>query len=71
VEVELDSNGRVLMPDKLKRHAGIDKDVVLVGVRDRAEIWSKEAWDKYEASHGDLLQHLDEVLGRGAPARDA
>lgn len=70
VEVELDSNGRVLMPDKLKRHAGIDKDVVLVGVRDRAEIWSKEAWDKYEASHGDLLQHLDEVLGRGAPARD-
>ncbi|MFM7281727.1 MAG: division/cell wall cluster transcriptional repressor MraZ, partial [Planctomycetia bacterium] len=31
VEVELDSNGRVLMPDKLKRHAGIDRDVVLVG----------------------------------------
>ncbi|MEY2784791.1 MAG: hypothetical protein RL277_998 [Planctomycetota bacterium] len=67
VQVELDSTGRVLMPDKLKRHAGIDREVVLVGVKDRAEIWSKEAWETYEARNGELLQHLDEVLSGEPP----
>lgn len=67
VQVELDSTGRVLLSDKHKRHAGIDKDVVLVGVKDRAEVWARETWEKYQASNGELLQHLDEVLGGEAP----
>jgi MraZ protein len=67
VQVELDASGRALLPEKLKKHAGIDKDVVLVGVKDRAEIWAKETWEAYEAANGELLQHLDEVLRGNAP----
>ncbi len=59
---ELDASGRILLPEKLKKHAGIDKDVVIVGVKDRAEIWAKKAWDAYEAQNQELLQHIDEVL---------
>lgn len=42
---ELDKQGRVLIPAKLREHAGIDKDVILVGVLDKIEIWSKERWE--------------------------
>lgn len=70
--VELDAAGRVLLPEKLKRHAGIDKDVVIVGVKDRAEVWAKETWESYEMRNQELLQHIDEVLrdapGGAAPA---
>lgn len=45
-QVELDKQGRILLPAALREFAGLDKDVVLVGVGSRIEIWSK---DKYEA----------------------
>lgn len=43
--VELDKQGRILLPAPLRDFAGLDKDVVLVGVGSRVEIWSKEKWD--------------------------
>ena len=46
---ELDSSGRILVPDYLKKHAGISNQVVLVGVNDRIEIWSPERWEQFEA----------------------
>lgn len=50
-QVELDKQGRILLPAALREFAGLDKDVVLVGVGSRIEIWSKE---KYEAVGEDL-----------------
>jgi MraZ protein len=44
-QVELDKQGRILLPAGLREFAGLDKDVVLVGVGSRIEIWSKEKWD--------------------------
>lgn len=41
---ELDSQGRIVIPQKLKKYAGIEKDVVIIGVHDRAEIWAAEKW---------------------------
>ena len=41
---ELDSQGRIVIPQQLRKYAGLDKDVVLIGVNDRAEIWSADAW---------------------------
>lgn len=41
---ELDSQGRIVIPQKLKEYAGIEKDVVIIGVHDRAEIWAAEKW---------------------------
>lgn len=43
--MELDKQGRILLPANLREFAGLDKDVVLVGVGSRVEIWSKEKWD--------------------------
>ncbi len=50
-QVELDKQGRILLPQALREFAGLDKDVVLVGVGSRIEIWSKE---KYEAESDDV-----------------
>lgn len=46
-EVCCDKQGRILLPDYLKEFAEIKTRVVLVGVSDRIEIWSKEKWDHY------------------------
>jgi MraZ protein len=45
VEVQPDSQGRVVIPNDLKNYAGIEKDAVINGAGDHAEIWSKERWD--------------------------
>ncbi len=42
---EADKQGRILIPAKLRESAGLDKDIVFVGVLNKIEIWSKERWD--------------------------
>lgn len=49
-EEVLDSQGRIKIDRSLAEHANIIKDVVLVGVSTRAEIWAKELWDEYSSS---------------------
>lgn len=44
-ECEPDKQGRILIPAKLRESAGLDKDIVFVGVLNKIEIWSKERWD--------------------------
>jgi MraZ protein len=44
VEVQPDGQGRVVIPNDLKNYAGIEKDAVINGAGDHAEIWSKERW---------------------------
>ena len=46
-ECELDKQGRVLVPQVLKDHAQLKKDVVIIGVSSRVEVWSKEVWERY------------------------
>ena len=45
---ELDSQGRIVIPQKLRSYAGLEKDVVIIGVNDRAEIWAADAWNSQE-----------------------
>ncbi|MDD5269761.1 MAG: division/cell wall cluster transcriptional repressor MraZ [Candidatus Omnitrophota bacterium] len=47
VDVTCDKQGRVLLPQYLKDYAGIKRDVMIVGVSNRMEIWSKEEWNRY------------------------
>ena len=42
---EVDKQGRILIPNKLREQAGLEKDIVFVGVLSKIEIWSKEKWD--------------------------
>ncbi len=44
-EVEVDKQGRILVPNLLREFAALNKDVVLVGVASRIEIWSKERYE--------------------------
>jgi MraZ protein len=42
---EVDKQGRILIPNKLREQAGLEKDIVFVGVLSKIEIWSKEKWE--------------------------
>ena len=44
---ELDKNARILVPPELRVYAGLEKDVVIIGVGTRAEVWSKARWESY------------------------
>ena len=46
-EADIDSTGRVLVPDYLKSFAGITSKVVVAGVSERVELWDEKAWDAY------------------------
>ncbi|MCI8293531.1 MAG: division/cell wall cluster transcriptional repressor MraZ [Hespellia sp.] len=45
-EGKLDGHRRVLIPPSLRKAANLEKDVVLVGVQDRVEIWDKACWEE-------------------------
>ena len=47
IECEFDKQGRVLITANLRKFAGIEKDVIVIGVSKRAEIWSKDRWEAY------------------------
>ncbi|MBR5088873.1 MAG: division/cell wall cluster transcriptional repressor MraZ [Ruminiclostridium sp.] len=52
-EIEPDKQGRALIPAPLREYAGLDTDVVIVGLEGRAEIWDKEAWEKFNSAKSD------------------
>lgn len=57
-EAEVDTAGRVLIPDYLKDFAGLKSDVVVAGVNDRVEVWDKKKWESYKdqiESQGDAM----------------
>ena len=46
-QAECDRQGRFLVPANLRAHAKLQKDVVLIGISNRIEVWSKAEWDRY------------------------
>jgi MraZ protein len=62
-EVEIDSLGRILVPDFLKQYAVLEKEVVVTGVFNRLEIWSKDTWDEYKGRIEKNTSELAEKLG--------
>jgi MraZ protein len=55
-EAKLDSQGRVTIPQRLRDAVGIKKDVVVLGVRDRMEIWDRRSYARYERSFAGAYQ---------------
>lgn len=62
VEVELDSQGRILIPEYLRGSAGIGKEVVLAGALGRIEIWDKENFRQYQEKIGNESSIIAERL---------
>jgi len=47
-EVEVDDQGRIVLPDRLVSYASLGEQVYFLGIGDRVEIWNKEVWEKKE-----------------------
>ena len=63
VDVSLDSLGRILIPDNLKKFAGLKEKVVITGVYKKLEIWNEENWMKYKSRIESQTDMLAEKLG--------
>ncbi|KLU60449.1 protein MraZ [Peptococcaceae bacterium CEB3] len=61
-ECEVDKQGRILLPANLRQYAQITKDVVLVGVSTRVEIWSQELWAEYSSRAEEAYAQAAESL---------
>lgn len=61
-EVIADKQGRVLIPSYLKSYAEISEDVMIIGVSDRIEIWSKAKWKEFFDSNKGQFEDLAEKL---------
>jgi MraZ protein len=58
-EIELDGQGRLVIPARLRTYAGLDSEVTVAGERDHIEVWDRETWLEYQAK-------LDQE-GNGSP----
>jgi MraZ protein len=58
----LDKTGRCQIPESLRIYAGLTKDVTVVGVADRIEIWDTETWETVAAEADDYYAAIEEVL---------
>lgn len=64
VEVEIDSIGRILVPDFLRERAGLKNKVSVIGVQNRVEIWNEKSWMDYKKVVEKQADSLAEKLGQ-------
>jgi transcriptional regulator MraZ len=64
VEADVDKQGRVMIPAALTSYAKLARDVVVAGVRNRLEIWDREAWRKQRDEFEGSAEHVAERLAR-------
>lgn len=65
-ESETDKQGRILIPQNLREYANVNKDVYIIGVSTRVEIWNKEKWEGYcgeEQGSADNIADKMAILG--------
>ena len=60
---QLDKQGRILIPQNLRQYAKLQKDLVIVGASNRAEIWDQEKWEQMcgEVTSEMIAQTMDEL----------
>jgi MraZ protein len=63
MDVELDNQGRILVPDYLRKYAGLKKQVVVAGLYNRIEIWDSERWRGYKQKTESASDEIAEKLG--------
>ncbi len=65
MDIELDKQGRMLIPEYLRKYAGMNKKIIIAGLYNRIEIWDEIKWNKYkhgtETKSGDIAEALGEL----------
>ena len=66
MDLELDSQGRILLPDYLRQFASLKKEAVIAGLYNRLEIWDKAQWEKYkQQTEKDSVAIAENLAGLG------
>jgi MraZ protein len=67
-DVEMDAQGRILLPPHLKAHANLDKRVAMVGQLNKFELWDEDAWNRMNVQwrNDEQLKALEEEAGIGS-----
>lgn len=63
VDVELDKLGRILVPDYLKNYASLKKNVAILGLSNRIEVWDAKRWQEYKSKKEKMVGDMAEQLG--------
>ena len=65
MDIELDKQGRMIIPEYLRKYGNLEKKVVVAGLYNRLEIWDKDAWEAYrtdtEAESNQIAEQLGEL----------
>lgn len=61
-ECEVDKQGRIMLPSNLREYAEMDKEVVVVGVSTRVELWSTSRWEQYVDEASDAYETIAESI---------
>lgn len=61
-ECEIDKQGRFLIASNLREYAGLEKEVVIIGVLGRLEIWDKKKWQEYNEKENNSVEEIAESL---------
>lgn len=61
-ECEMDKQGRILLPQNLREYAGLEKDVYVIGVSTRVEIWDKTKWEDYSGDENMSAENIAEKM---------
>lgn len=61
-DAEFDSQGRILIPDYLRKYAGIKKSVIVTGLYNRIEIWDEQKWQEYKQKTESKTEEIAERL---------
>lgn len=65
MDVEIDGQGRILVPEYLRRYAKLGKEVVVAGLYGRLEIWDRASWEKYrkrtEKDSNDIAEKMGDL----------
>lgn len=58
-----DKQGRITIPPALRRYAGLEKEIVVIGSIDRVEVWDLAAWDAYSEEQEQAFADMDNIPG--------
>lgn len=63
VDVEIDRQGRILLSQQLRKDAGIEKEVMVLGVGNKIEIWDKATWEVENLKSAEAIESIAESMG--------